>query len=223
LEKVVFQQIEHFDIIGRMIRERNVKVWVNCSRRLFRAYVDLKELLKGEDRIDMTVCGTNWGMGCNSIHMLDIYAYLTEFKTYSYDNSGLLAGDFDSKRHGYKEFFGECVIKTDKGNITFICDCGDSAKLHIDIDSTHKTIRIDEAEKRLVISDKNDGSVTERDMDVSFTSDITNVIAQQIIDTGGCCLADFEETSFLHKIMIECFLNHMNKFTDTEVKICPIT
>jgi hypothetical protein len=223
LEKVVFQQIEHFDEIARLLKERNVRAWVNCTRRLFACYGELKKMLENDERVDMTVSGTNWGMGCNSIHLLDLYKYITDFTNYSYDNTELEEGLTDSKRAGYKEFFGKFTITTNRGNATFECEKDGAAASEITFESKSFRVSVNEAAKKMVILDKYSGASREADMDMDFTSNTTNRIVEQIIDGKKCVLVNFDESAFLHRVMLECFLDHMNKFSDEEVKLCPIT
>jgi hypothetical protein len=223
LEKVVFQQIEDFDEIGRLLKERNVRAWVNCTRRLFGCYGELKKMLENDDKVDMTVSGTNWGMGCNSIHLLDLYKYITDFTNYSYDNTELEAELEDSKRDGYKEFFGKFTIITNHGNATFECEKDGDVVMDITFESKSFRVDVNEAAKKMTIFDKASGTSRSADMDMDFTSNTTNRIVEQIIDGKKCVLVNYDESAFLHRVMLECFLNHMNKFTDEEVKLCPIT
>jgi hypothetical protein len=171
----------------------------------------------------MTVSGTNWGMGCNSIHLLDLYKYITDFTNYSFDNTELEEGLADSKREGYKEFFGKFTIATNRGNATFECEKDGDAAIDMMFESKSFRVSVNEAAKKMVILDKSSGIRREADMDMDFTSNTTNRIVEQIIDGKKCVLVNYDESAFLHRVMLECFLDHMNKFSDEEVKLCPIT
>jgi predicted dehydrogenase len=223
LEKVVFQQIEHFDEIGKLLKERNVRAWVNCTRRLFGCYGEIKKMLENDEKVDMTVSGANWGMGCNSIHLLDLYKYITDFKNYSFDNTELEQELADSKRAGYKEFFGKFTIITNCGKAVFECEKDGDVSMDITFESKSFRVDINEAAKKMTIFDKADGTSKSADMDMDFTSNTTNRIVEQIIDGKKCVLVNYDESAFLHRVMLECFIDHMNKFSDEEVRLCPIT
>lgn len=205
LEKVVFQSISEFDLFERKIKERNVKVWVNCARRMYPYYQNLRPQLENEHSIDMIVNGGNWGMGSNTIHMLDLYYYFTGFSQYKFDNSRLEKHIQNSKRRGYSEFYGELKYITDRGNILIKCDHGDEPL----------EIRIITEEAEILVIESNGI--------VRYQSDLTNLVIEQLIDKGECYLSTYEESSFIHKAVLESFLDHINRFSDEEEYRCPIT
>jgi hypothetical protein len=223
LEKVVFQKLEHFDKIEELMQKKDTKIWVNCGRRMMSFYKDLKELLKDEKRVDMCVKGINWGMGCNSIHMLDTYKFITDSHTSKFVNTGLLPELYDSKRTGYKEFFGEYVIETDRGNLTLWCEQGEEIGMHISIDSENFSVEISEADKMAEIVYKKDNSRKSKPIDIDFQSNITNKLAEKILDDGQCELACYGESAELHRLMLGGFLEHMSTVLKEGVVLCPIT
>ena len=58
---------------------------------------------------------------------------------------------------------------------------------------------------------------------VRYQSDLTNLAVEQLIDSGECSLATYEESIFLHKAVLESFLDHINRLTGEETRRCPIT
>ncbi len=204
LEKVLFQTIKELESFKALLTDYNVKAWVNCPRRMYDFYKKLNSELKGEDHIDMQLTGGNWGMACNTIHLLDIYAYITDFTNCQYDITGLEEQIADSKRSGYKEFFGILKFKTERGELTLICDHEDSP-IEIRISTPSKNITTEEAKI------------------IQYQSNLTNLAIEQIMDTGECELTTYNKSSELHKIVLKCFLEHINKFSDEEVYRCPIT
>jgi hypothetical protein len=84
-------------------------------------------------------------------------------------------------------------------------------------------VDVNEAAKKMTIFDKASGTSKSSDMDMDFTSNTTNRIVEQIIDGKKCVLVNYDESAFLHRVLLGCFLDHMNRFSDEEVKLCPIT
>ncbi len=205
LEKVVFQTLKEFELLQQKLGNKQIKAWVNCPRRMYPYYRELQPQLSGEKNIDMVVTGGSWGMGSNTIHLLDLYSYLTHFKEYQYDISGLEEQIADSKRSGYKEFYGELQFVTEKGKLSVYCSHGNEP-----------------AEFRLTTS-QGEMVINESEEIVCYQSNLTNLAVEQLIDCGECNLASYEESAFLHKAMLESFLEHMNRFSKEEVRRCPIT
>ena len=76
-EKVLFQKVEEYHCVDMLLNRYKTRGWVNCPRRIYPTYQNLKELLFGEESVDMEVVGNGWGLACNSVHFIDLYAYLT--------------------------------------------------------------------------------------------------------------------------------------------------
>lgn len=226
LEKVVFQKISDFGIFSECLKKKNVKAWVNCPRRMFQFYKNIKEQVSTFEPIDMTVNGSLWGMGCNTIHMLDLYEYITGSQQYEYDNSFLEPGYFDSKRAGYYEFSGKVIFRTDRGNLIVKCVKEGDIPLTITLESDSFYVEIDESSRRAVIqkgSSTSDRQVEEASVDINYQSNLTNIVVEQLIETGECELTLYEDSVDLHKVLLSCFLDHINKYSDVEVCTCPIT
>lgn len=224
LEKVVFQEEGDFDEFSKCIKNRKTKVWVNCPRRMFDFYKMIKQCMRDAVYTDMIVSGSSWGLGCNSIHMLDLYRYLTDFEEYEYDNSHLEPGYIESKRKGYVEFTGQILIRTNKGNLTLKNYKDGTIPLEIILDSDKIRGIIKEYEKIAYIqNDKNMWSTECMVVDMRHQSNLTNIAVEQLIETGECDLTKYDDTILLHNIILSCFLNHINKYSDIEVKRCPIT
>jgi hypothetical protein len=55
-----------------------------------------------------------------------------------------------------------------------------------------------------------------------YQSQLTRITVGQLLDTGNCSLASYEESADLHKPILKAFLEHYQK-TKPEAKVCPIT
>lgn len=224
LEKVVFQSISELEEFNCLLRnKKGVKGWVNCPRRMFRFYKLLKEEFKKYNEIDMIVSGTDWGMGCNSIHMLDLYEYVTGSSLYVWNNDGLESYIGDSKRHGYKEFYGEMDINTDKGKVYIVCKRNEVTPFKMVFKLKDMIIDIQESKKEALYSTYDGELIKKVEIDFLPQSCLTNTVVEQLIETGSCDLTSYSDSMRLHKVILECFLSHMNKFEEREIEKCPIT
>lgn len=224
LEKVVFQEIKHLENIEKKLKQKEIKAWVNCPRRMYNFYRNLREKTIDLKSIDMIVSGSSWGIGCNAIHMLDLYHFLTKFKSCEYDNKKLDEGYFESKREKYVEFSGKINFNTDKGNLILKCYKDGNAPLEIILDGKQIRVEISESNRKVCMqTEENKWTKEDFILDMQFQSALTNKVVEQIVDSGTCELTKYHDSVFLHKIILSCFLNHINKKTKIEVERCPIT
>ena len=90
-------------------------------------------------------------MGCNALHITDTISFLLDDRVASYCIDDLLPGTFESKRTGYKEFYGTLTGYTIKGNeFTIECEYAD------DVSASALSIRIES--QKIVMSLTESGS-----------------------------------------------------------------
>ena len=224
LEKVVFQSVEDLYDMKKKFDERGVKVWVNCPRRNMDFYKKLRKLLREESYVNYLIEGGDWGMGCNSIHLLDIYAYLSGASEFSADIERLDAGHINSKRSGYYEFSGQLDIDTNKGQVTMRSMKNRNAYLIATITSNHYQIIVDERRGTAWIRSEESGwDFKEKEFDMLYVSQTTKVNVEAILDKGDCDLTSYEESLNYHEVLINAFLNHLKKTDNYCENACPIT
>lgn len=225
LEKVLFQQIKDYDEIQALLDQCGVKAWVNCGRRNIRFYQNLAGMMKQNSRIDMFVSGSNWGLGCNSIHMLDIYALISGQNRFGVEIEALDQGWIDSKRKGYIEFTGTLRIKSDKGTLELRSDAMGDRPLVCVIQTEFSCCVIYEKEKvARLLSKRGEEWLWETvPVDIRNQSEVTQEIVKELVETGDCLLTTYTESAVLHKILLTGFLGHVNLFNDNKTEVCSIT
>lgn len=57
LEKVVFQNVSDFEDVTKLFADKGIKAWVNCPRRMFPFYKELKSKLSNDGPISISVQG----------------------------------------------------------------------------------------------------------------------------------------------------------------------
>ena len=225
LEKVLFQRLEDYDAIQVVLEQSGTKIWVNCGMRNTKFYRCLAEMVKHDSKIDMIESGANWGLGCNSIHMLDIYALISGQKHFEIDIEDLDEGWIESKRKGYIEFTGTLRVKSEKGILELRSDViGD--RPYVIILQTENLLCMIYEEKKFaqVLHKKEDEWLWETiPVDIRKQSEVTHEIVQSLVEKGDCLLTPYTESAALHKVLLKGFLDHINRFNDEKTEVCSIT
>jgi len=223
LEKVLFQTVAEYFEIDDLLRKKDIPTWVNCWMREKNFYKKLKTQLNLDEKIQMKVEGSLWGMGCNSIHFIDLFAYLTACKDFDFIGCHLDKEIINSKRPGFKEFTGTLIGKNSQGHsLTLSCDSGnDPYKIKI-INGSQKheiTDCIDHVVHRFF--DWKEESVEE--VAIPFQSQTTHRLVYKIINDKNCDLPSYRDSMNLHLPLIKVLIEHLQNITGDKVEKCPIT
>ncbi|MGB3947102.1 MAG: hypothetical protein WBM13_03900 [Bacteroidia bacterium] len=224
-EKVLFQKEEDYLEIAELLKQRNIKAWVNCTRRLFNDYRLLKELFSKNQSIFFSVIGGDWGLGCNGIHFIDFLAFITEDYDIELSAEFLSPVLLESKRKGFKEFTGTLMGKQKNGS-TIILNSEPfySGNMLMTIRGNHTIVIVDEAKGKMNIAMEHTGwKWEEKNIGIEYQSQLTGAIADEIVITGRCGLTKFEDSVKLHTPFIRVFLNFYNSISSEKLEVCPIT
>lgn len=221
-EKVLFQNEESFFLVNNLLKSKNIKAWVNCPRRMYDYYNEIKSELHNEDKLIVTVFGGNWGLGCNSIHFIDIFSYLSRQQSYTLFTDGLNKKLYPSKRSGYIEFCGILSATTERGDILNLISQDDS--------NTTPLISIVSQDKKYVIDESNgyvisfrDNKWESRNIKVPYQSQLTGRVIENVLVNKNVKLTTYEESTKLHLPFISSLLNFYNSITGYDTMNCPIT
>ena len=218
LEKVLFPKLEDYDEIGNLINGKGVRTWVNCARRMFGVNHEVARLID-QTPLKMSYEGTDWGLCCNAIHLIDLFMMFTNEETYSLETTGLFPKVEESKRKGYIEFYGTLTIKTPKGStLKLVCskdNLGKDTQIHIS--QGESIIIIDEIKGVLSVNGKTSS------FRLPYQSETTGTYADMLIKMGYCSLTPYELSSKYHKIFIAELLNFYNKVNESKSDLLPIT
>ena len=223
LEKILFQTISDFEPIKQLLAEHAIPAWVNCWMRAMIFYQELKTRLLPDERIKISVEGPQWGLGCNSIHFIDLFAFFTDDLDISFDKIEIDELIFESKRDGFKEFTGSIIVNNSKGD-TLDLNC-------LKAGTQETMIRIENQNSWHEIEGFNDikykyfDGIQEKKSELSIPhiSQITNKIIEQILSSGNCDLTRYEDSMKLHIPFIKTILNHLELVYKKEIQVCPIT
>jgi len=225
LEKVVFQSNADFEVIIDLLDAKKIKTWVNCPRRMYPFYQEMKKRFCADEHIFFNLFGGGWGLACNSIHFLDLFSYITGHNRILLNGSGLDRSIQQHKRQGFKEFTGILRGETDDGSAISLLDYHRTvAPSIIHIHGKNSSFIIFENQgKALIAQSDNDWAWQEVTFSKPYQSQLTHLVVQQILDTGDCVLTPLEESFRIHKPMLETFITHLENVTGKQHETCPIT
>ena len=229
-EKVLFQKIEDYKSVEKILIEKNISSWVNCARREWPSYQKLHDYLKDAKEISYNCAGGEWGLGCNAVHMIDLMEYLSGDVDFKIINSNLTVPIVESKRKGFIEFYGSI---SGFGNnckaFQISCQHESDAPTIISITSDKANIIIDEGKQKLFIAEKaNEWEWKSDQFPIKYQSQLTAGVIKNIIETGTCNLPDYNISMNAHikyLTVVMDFLKHQGFYDRSGIdsSVCPIT
>lgn len=208
LEKFLFPFVEEYEEAQRLIEISKTITYVNCTRRQWESYKQLKDKVKDSQNISLIARGDNWNLASNSIHLLDLFFYLTGKDELNINTNHLSNNIVQNKRQGYVEYLGTIFGDTRRGNhIELTCGEGDSFNLIIEIKADDVLYQIDEANEIIQFEG------TKERFPICYQSQLTNRVLQQLRETDTCDLTPFVESAEIHLTLLNAF---NNKFSDRE-------
>ncbi|MFA6013574.1 MAG: Gfo/Idh/MocA family oxidoreductase [Gallionellaceae bacterium] len=224
LEKVLFQKPDDYLQIYELLQEKNVKAWVNHPRRQFPFYKQLKNQLAGSKQISYQLQGGGWGLACNGLHMIDHLAFLSGESTLEISGAGLNPSIIQSKRKGFVEFSG--ALHGQVGHHPFSLYCHQELSPEtITICSDNLNVIVDEANGWIRFASKENGWKWEEKKEriISYQSELTNLVAEDVLNSGKCDLPTYDEAVKLHLPFIRCLMRHIEQVENNKHDLCPIT
>ena len=223
-EKVLFQNIEDYECVGRILKDLNIKAWVNCARRQMDSYHELaKELATARD-IRISVTGGEWGLACNAIHMIDLIEFISGSLETKIDKMQLLNEIADSKRKGFKEVYGSLEGHSGKCSyFSITCMKNSTSPIMLSISTDSGQYIIIEGKRKIIsMTETNNYELIEKEFEIPYQSQMTQHVLEDILLTGESRLANFDVSSRLHLEFIKPLIKFFNE-NGWENQSCPIT
>lgn len=223
LEKFLFTTLEDYAVIGALLEEKKIKTYVNTPRRTFDFYRAIASVLTFPCQVE--VAGSQWGLGCNAIHFLDLFYYLNQ-STAIEVISNMDKEIIPSKREGYIEFTGSFIVKDEKNNTCQITSFKEgNLPVIITITDSKGKWTIHEGAGELIYFGAENGkySYQKETIKLPFQSESTSKIIMDILATGDCKITPYKDSSYLHKELLTKYLEQYSAFLNQKVDSCPIT
>ncbi len=223
LEKFLFTRLEDFSDVEKLLEQYQIKAFVNTPRRTFEFYK--KIAVKIDFPFQMEVAGSQWGLGCNAIHFLDLFFYLNQSTSFEVIPN-LDEEVFSSKRDGYIEFTGAFIMKDDKkntcqitsfkeGNLPVVVSLTDSKQKW----TIHENLGII---RTFEMTDTGYG-YQESAIRIPFQSESTAKIITDLLNTGDCMITNYKDSAYLHQKLLVKYLDQYSAFLNQKADSCPIT
>lgn len=224
MEKILFQKEADFERIATLLNRQHVYAEVNCPRRIFPFYLHLKEALAVEAGFSFSVNGSHWGMGCNAIHFLDLFAHLSGNSIVEIKDALLDDNILESKRPGFVEFTGTISGNNLRGDIFSISSrIEPDIPLKITINTDAQLIEIDESAGKASFFNKVTEVMSQESFVLPYQSQLTGIVARDMLLSGAGGLTPYRESAQLHIPVLRAFLSHLNWVSEKHFDHCPIT
>lgn len=228
LEKVAFQSEQEFDRAREVCKTEGIATWVNCPRRMWPIFKDLKDLLSERGNADCILRGSGFSLGSNAIHFIDAFQFVTESVPIAVDGAGLTGPFADTKRAGNVDFSGTMIVTNDQGDRLAIHRTGDD--IRPDITCT-MTVTCDDLKweyhqhlgKLRIASEATGGNWREEDISMPMQSVLTGRLYTDLQNHGRCQLTPLAESQAAHVPMLEAFLDRVEAATRSRPDRCNIT
>lgn len=218
LEKFLFPRLSEYEEIGSLIKQKQVKTWVNCPRRMWKGYEIIKQMIDKSKPIEYLYEGGEWGMCCNTIHFVDAFMYLNGMNHFSVNLNGLIQEVVDSKRAGYVEVHGTEVFTTANGSVLKLTSLPDyEGESHLIIRNGNTTIEYNEGKGVITVN----GERTT--VSVHYQSGLSGILVDELIETGMCRLASYDQSASYHIAYLSEIAPFINRIKGWKSDSCPIT
>ena len=224
LEKILFQNLADYHEATEILNTRKIKAWVNCPRRMFPIYQEIKSLIKPNEKLIYTVLGGDWGLACNAIHFVDHLSYLNDNDEFEFSNSGILK-TIHAKRNGFYELSGTLqATQSNKSEIILHAKEQSLAGLNIQILANNYFWQINESRGELLTSSSHNGWIPElTKFVIPYQSELSNIVCEDLLIKGNCDLTPFQSSVKLHLPMLKKFSEIFVKELKIPVDYYPIT
>lgn len=217
VEKVVFQSETQFKEIEALAQQQGAHIYCNFVNRYFPNYQSIKSRMT-DSPVTMIVLGGDFGLGCNALHYIDLFEYLTG------NSSRLVSSHMVENEKGnhrgniYREVLGQLMWETARGDrLVVLADEQRQGGNEIVIEQDGKTDLLNE--ETLKHYHYSPGQVNSSEFSLLYTSSLTGIILKDILE-GKCILPLVEEARSCH---VQFFHAINPIFGLLENDLCPIT
>lgn len=219
-EKFLFQKQKDYSSMLKLLNIKKISSWVNCPRRSQPAYIFIKKLLKNKRNCTMNVKGSNWNMGSNTIHFLDLFFFLfgEKLKLKSKKDSLIKANSY--KRKKFKEFFGGIRLSFGNNcNFEAISKREKKIFFNLSINTPQISLKIKENNNQIIIKEKNKLKKFKN----FYLSEIGSKNIENILKKKNPTITPFKISLRHHLIIHKIFLEKINSTLKVKSKLCPVT
>lgn len=217
LEKVLAQSEPGLDEIMSHVKGYS-GAWVNTPRRMMPWYQQIKSQLGLNHPMTLRVEGGGWGLACNAVHYLDLFAWWTGETLQSVSTDCLSRIWFESKRKGNFEVSGTLEARFSGGGRAWLKVREDEVCFPMEVGDGRLLWLIDEVEG---VASRSDGIKVPGRM--VYQSEMSASLVESILESGCCDLPTLEDSAAIHHIFIRSMLEHWKQSGNPSAISVPIT
>lgn len=217
LEKVLAQSEAGLDDILAST-QASQGAWVNTPRRMLPWHHQIAEHLVRKAPMTMTVEGGLWGLACNSIHFLDLFAWWTGETLEAVDCAGLADHWIAGKRAGNWEVLGAIEARFSGGS---------TMRLHAQQGEVFYTFELVDGAQIWRMTEQTGAAIRSDGLEVPgripFQSELSGGLVDALLTTGICGLPSVAHSVAMHRVFIRSLLQHWHQTMDPVASLLPIT
>ena len=218
LEKFLFTRLSEYEEIGALLKEKNVKTWVNCPRRMWEGYNLIEQYIDKSYPVIFSYEDSDWGLCCNTVHYVDIFMKLCGCNDIEVNIDNLIPDVIDSKRLGYVELNGTEIFTTlNNSKLTLTCTSEIVIDPKVVITNGDNVIMYKEGEGKVMVN----GILV--NVKVHYQSGLSGILVDELLTSGTCRLSTYEESSKYHIAYLCVVAPFINKIKGWTSDSCPIT
>ena len=223
LEKIVFQKIKSYDKYIKIFDQKKIKCWVNCPRRTYNSYINLKKYIKKNDNLIMFISGGNWNLASNFVHFTDLFCFLTNSTNLKVDIFNIDKKIRKSKRKGYVEFNGLIILKSNNNHYLVLHKNTFNDVTSVKISQNNLVFTFNENEDFAFLEDSLTKKIKKMKFIFPYQSEITIRYCLDIFEKKHCILPTLKEHTEINKELFKCFLSFYKKNKNIKNNVLPIT
>lgn len=217
LEKLLAQNESGLDDILAHTRN-SVGAWVNTPRRMMTWHQQIKAQLSLHQPMAFRIEGGLWGMLCNTVHFLDLFAWWSGESLQDVYTDRLDTHWFESKRPGNWEALGILEARFSGGSHALVTARKGESLVTLTAEDGHLLWAINEADG---VAKRSDGlQIPGR---LALQSEMSASLVESILERGVCDLPTLEESVALHRVFIRNMLEHWKQTMNHDATSVPIT
>lgn len=223
LEKILFQDLDHYELAVDLARNSKSRVIVNFSKRYWPFFRGLRSEVTDKSRLSIVMSGSNWGLGCNAVHHVDIAEFIwgVSGRTSARLDDTVLQG----KRQGFLEFTGAIeTLVPGGGSVSQISYSSGEVPFLITSMSPSHLMVWDVSNSRLHRADASSGWLFKsKHLQAPLQSDLTAGLVEAVLNGAAIDLPDIEAASATHLATLSEILDCCRANGHDFGRICPVT
>jgi hypothetical protein len=217
LEKVLACSEKALDQILSSVGQVS-NAWVNTPRRSLPWHADIKAVLGHGRAMTLKVDGGTWGLACNAIHFLDMFAWWTGETLVEVATNGLDSNWIEAKRAGNMEVMGTLDARFSGGSHAQLTAQSGDVFYTFELNDGVHVWNMDEVAGSCVRSDGL--SILGR---IPYQSEVTGGLIETLLQEGVCQLPGLDESAQMHRLFLSALLEHWQSHVNSSATEVPIT